>query len=58
MEGSGESGQREEGSSERYRLVLLLLFLLSVSYRKRNEMNLIIVLDFLLSLGASHPKRH
>ena len=57
-EGSDESAQREEGSSERYRLVLLLLFLLSVSYRKSNGITLIVVLDLLLGLGVSHLKRH
>ena len=57
-EGSGESGQREEGSSERYRLVLLLIFFLSVGYRKSNGITLIVVLDLLLGLGVSHSKRH
>lgn len=58
MKGSGESGQREEGLSERYMLVLFLLFLLSFSYRKSNGIALTVVLDLLLGPGVSRLKRH
>ena len=57
MKGSGESGQREEGSSEINKLVILLLFLLSISYRKSNGITLTVVLD-LLGLGVSRLKIH
>jgi len=54
MKRSGERGQREEGSSERYMRFLFLLFILFVSYRKSNGITLTFVLDLLLGLGVSH----